>query len=64
MGIAQTGTGKTLAYLLPGLKRWKYNKSGNPTVLILVPTRELVVQVTAILENLTQNLSALSLIHI
>ena len=58
MGIAQTGTGKTLAYLLPVLKMWKYNKSGNPTVLILVPTRELVVQVTEILENLTQNISA------
>lgn len=58
MGIAQTGTGKTLAYLLPVLKTWKYNKSGNPTVLILVPTRELVVQVSEILENLTQNLTA------
>ena len=57
MGIAQTGTGKTLAYLLPVLKTWKYSKSGNPTVLIIVPTRELVVQVTQILENLTQNLS-------
>lgn len=58
MGIAQTGTGKTLAYLLPVLKTWKYNKNGNPTVLILVPTRELVVQVTEILKNLTQNLTA------
>ncbi len=58
MGIAQTGTGKTLAYLLPVLKMWKYNKSGNPTVLILVPTRELVVQVTEVVKNLTQNLSA------
>lgn len=58
MGIAQTGTGKTLAYLLPVLKMWKYNKSGNPTVLILVPTRELVVQVTEIVQNLTQNLTA------
>lgn len=57
MGIAQTGTGKTLAYLLPVLKNWKYNKSGNPTVLVLVPTRELVVQVAEILENLTQNLT-------
>ncbi len=27
MGIAQTGTGKTLAYLLPVLKTWKYNKN-------------------------------------
>ncbi len=57
MGIAQTGTGKTLAYLLPVLKNWSYSKSGNPTVLILVPTRELVVQVAGIAENLTQNLS-------
>lgn len=58
MGIAQTGTGKTLAYLLPVLKNWKYNKNGNPTVLLLVPTRELVVQVTEIIETLTQNLTA------
>ncbi|WP_018676443.1 DEAD/DEAH box helicase [Riemerella columbina] len=57
MGIAQTGTGKTLAYLLPVLKTWKYNKSGNPTVLILVPTRELVVQVAKILEDLCQHLT-------
>ncbi len=58
MGIAQTGTGKTLAYLLPVLKSWKYNKTGNPTVLILVPTRELVVQVAGIVENLTKNITA------
>lgn len=58
MGIAQTGTGKTLAYLLPVLKNWKYNKNGNPTVLVLVPTRELVVQVTEIIEKLTENLTA------
>lgn len=57
MGIAQTGTGKTLAYLLPVLKTWKYSKSGNPTVLILVPTRELVVQVSEIVEKLTENLT-------
>lgn len=58
MGIAQTGTGKTLAYLLPVLKNWKFNKNGNPTVLVLVPTRELVVQVSGILEKLCENLSA------
>ncbi|MBU4537613.1 MAG: DEAD/DEAH box helicase [Weeksellaceae bacterium] len=58
MGIAQTGTGKTLAYLLPVLKSWKYNKNGNPTIVILVPTRELVVQVTEIVKNLTQNITA------
>lgn len=58
MGIAQTGTGKTLAYLLPILKTWKFNKNGNPTVLILVPTRELVVQVAEVVENLTEEMSA------
>ena len=58
MGIAQTGTGKTLAYLLPVLQMWKYNKTGNPTVLILVPTRELVVQVTGVLESLAVNTTA------
>ena len=58
MGIAQTGTGKTLAYLLPVLKTWKFNKSGNPTVLILVPTRELVVQVAGIVEHLTKDITA------
>ncbi|SDE54269.1 DEAD/DEAH box helicase [Riemerella columbipharyngis] len=57
MGIAQTGTGKTLAYLLPVLKNWKYSKSGNPTILILVPTRELVVQIAEILGRLTENLT-------
>ncbi|MCV6629161.1 MAG: DEAD/DEAH box helicase [Flavobacteriaceae bacterium] len=45
IGIAQTGTGKTLAYLLPILQDLKFSKQIHPRVLILVPTRELVVQV-------------------
>lgn len=45
VGIAQTGTGKTFAYLLPILSLWKFTKSPMPQVLIIVPTRELVVQV-------------------
>lgn len=53
LGIAQTGTGKTLAYLLPLLKMLKYSEQKNPRVLILVPTRELVVQVVEELEKLT-----------
>lgn len=44
-GIAQTGTGKTLAYLLPTLRQLKYAKDRLPQLLIIVPTRELVVQV-------------------
>lgn len=58
VGIAQTGTGKTLAYLLPVLKMLKYSEQINPRVLILVPTRELVVQVTEELEKLTKYVNA------
>lgn len=54
MGIAQTGTGKTLAYLIPLLKNYQYSKTNQPKIVILVPTRELVVQVTEILENLAE----------
>lgn len=56
MGIAQTGTGKTLAYLLPILKEYKYSKTNQPKIVILVPTRELVVQVTEVLEKLTKQM--------
>lgn len=45
VGIAQTGTGKTLAYLLPLLKDLKFSREIHPRILILVPTRELVLQV-------------------
>ena len=45
VGIAQTGTGKTLAYLLPQLRDLKYSEEIPPRILILVPTRELVIQV-------------------
>ncbi len=44
-GIAQTGTGKTIAYLLPLLRLWNYSKDKFPTILVVVPTRELVIQV-------------------
>jgi ATP-dependent RNA helicase RhlE len=56
-GIAQTGTGKTLAYLLPLLNQWKYSKEKNPQILILVPTRELVAQVVETVKKLAGNLS-------
>lgn len=53
IGLAQTGTGKTLAYLLPCLSMWKFSKEPHPQILIIVPTRELVVQVVREVEKLT-----------
>lgn len=54
VGVAQTGTGKTLAYLIPCLRQWKYNKNRWPQILILVPTRELVIQVVNEVVKLTK----------
>jgi ATP-dependent RNA helicase RhlE len=45
IGIAQTGTGKTAAYLLPLLMKVKYAQGTEARAVILVPTKELVVQV-------------------
>jgi ATP-dependent RNA helicase RhlE len=56
-GIAQTGTGKTLAYLLPLLRMWTFSKEKLPQILILVPTRELVVQVVEVAKSLTTYMS-------
>jgi ATP-dependent RNA helicase RhlE len=54
VGIAQTGTGKTFAYMLPILKNLEYSMQENPRVLVLVPTRELVVQVVDEIEKLSK----------
>ena len=56
-GIAQTGTGKTFAYLLPCLRLWKYSKDRFPQILIIVPTRELVVQVVEQVKKLSAYLT-------
>lgn len=61
MGIAQTGTGKTFAYLLPLLKLYKFTPTETPKIVILVPTRELVVQVVEEVEKLTQYMSVRAL---
>jgi ATP-dependent RNA helicase RhlE len=45
MGIAQTGTGKTAAYVLPIIMRLKYAQGENPRALIVAPTRELAMQI-------------------
>ena len=54
VGIAQTGTGKTIAYCLPLLQELSYSDKKNPRILIVVPTRELVTQVVETLKELTQ----------
>jgi ATP-dependent RNA helicase RhlE len=53
VGIAQTGTGKTAAYLLPLFTKLKKAEGVDPRVLILVPTRELSIQVGEDIEELT-----------
>lgn len=53
VGIAQTGTGKTIAYLLPCLRLWKFTKEKNPVIIVVVPTRELVLQVVEQVKLLT-----------
>ena len=61
MGIAQTGTGKTFAYLLPLLKLYKFTATDTPKIVILVPTRELVVQVVEEVDKLTKYMSVRTL---
>ncbi len=57
VGIAQTGTGKTMAYLLPILHNLKYSDQPHPRILILAPTRELVIQIVEQIEILTTYIS-------
>ena len=51
VGIAQTGTGKTFAYMLPLLQMLPFSKEKHPRILVLVPTRELVVQIVEEIEK-------------
>ena len=52
VGIAQTGTGKTFSYLVPILRQLKYSDQKHPRILVVVPTRELVLQVVGEAEKL------------
>ena len=55
VGIAQTGSGKTFGYLLPGIihcNHQPYLKRGEgPIVLVLAPTRELAVQIQEVADQ-------------
>jgi ATP-dependent RNA helicase RhlE len=57
IGCAQTGTGKTAAYLLPVLHRLLQNATPGPRVLVVLPTRELAVQVDTQRRELTSRTS-------
>lgn len=54
VGIAQTGTGKTFAYMMPILRDLAFSKQQHPRILVLVPTRELVLQVVEEVEKLAK----------
>jgi ATP-dependent RNA helicase RhlE len=60
LGIAKTGSGKTASFVLPILHRClldrKKEKTRQPKVLVLVPTRELAVQVTEVFKDFSKNL--------
>jgi ATP-dependent RNA helicase RhlE len=51
IGIAQTGTGKTAAYMLPLLMKVKYAQGKEPRAVILAPTKELCVQLAEHAKN-------------
>ncbi len=61
VGISQTGSGKTLAFMLPLLNDLTYNKQATPRILVLVPTRELVLQIVEQIELFTKYMSVKTL---
>lgn len=59
MGIAQTGSGKTACFVMPILEKLQNTeviKDRNVQVLILVPTRELAIQIDEVFRAFTDNL--------
>ncbi|UFH32429.1 DEAD/DEAH box helicase [Chryseobacterium sp. C-71] len=59
MGIAQTGSGKTACFVMPILEKLQnadVKKDRNVQVLILVPTRELAIQIDEVFRAFTENL--------
>lgn len=56
IAVAQTGTGKTLAFSLPALTRLAAEHVTRNSILVLTPTRELAVQVQRVMEQLAKTL--------
>ncbi|HPR11959.1 MAG TPA: DEAD/DEAH box helicase [Bacteroidales bacterium] len=61
IACAQTGTGKTAAYLLPILNHICEQRSGHTHSLVLVPTRELAIQIDNQIQGLAYTLNVTSL---
>ncbi len=61
MGLAQTGTGKTAAFVLPILERLAKSKAKKIHALILAPTRELAEQINDVVSTLGKGLRVRSL---
>lgn len=60
IGIAETGSGKTFAFGLPGLQHIKKNlKSRKPCMIVVAPTRELAQQNHDVLSNASKFLPGL-----
>ncbi|NWF71629.1 MAG: DEAD/DEAH box helicase [Nitrospirae bacterium] len=55
IGCAQTGTGKTAAFVIPMIERLVHLPKGQPQALILLPTRELALQIFTSIEKLGRN---------
>jgi len=56
LGCAQTGTGKTAAFVVPIIERLATMPKGQPHALILVPTRELAIQVQGVIDQLGRSM--------
>jgi ATP-dependent RNA helicase RhlE len=56
IGCAQTGTGKTAAFVIPVIERLAQWPKGEPQALILAPTRELALQILKTIETLGHRL--------
>ncbi|HLA62312.1 MAG TPA: DEAD/DEAH box helicase, partial [Nitrospiraceae bacterium] len=56
IGCAQTGTGKTAAFVVPIIERLAVLPKGQPQALILAPTRELALQIFGSIEKLGRSL--------
>jgi ATP-dependent RNA helicase RhlE len=64
LATAQTGTGKTLSFLIPVIEKLMATQSKNASALILLPTRELAMQVEQTFKMLVQGSSLASQLNV